>query len=103
MQEPSSLKELFQCMAPEAMGILTGRVSSADPLEITAVNNKKLVLGRNLLCLPGHLSSYKVKVDIKGAGEDMDMTVHNGLKKGEIVALLSFNHGKKYYVLDREG
>lgn len=31
------------------------------------------------------------------------MTVHNALKKGEIVYLLELNHGKRYYVLDRKG
>jgi hypothetical protein len=31
------------------------------------------------------------------------MTVYNSLKIGEKVHLLSFNHGKKYYVLDRVG
>ncbi|WP_195985385.1 DUF2577 family protein [Clostridium sp. D33t1_170424_F3] len=30
------------------------------------------------------------------------MTVYNGLKAGEKVFILSFNHGKKYYILDRE-
>ena len=27
---------------------------------------------------------------------------YNALKVGEIVIIISFNHGKKYYVLDRE-
>lgn len=30
------------------------------------------------------------------------MTVYNGLKTGEKVFILSFNHGKKYYIFDRE-
>ena len=29
--------------------------------------------------------------------------LHTGLKAGEIVYLLSYNNGKKYYVLDRRG
>lgn len=29
--------------------------------------------------------------------------LHTGLKEGEIVYLLSYNNGKKYYVLDRRG
>lgn len=29
--------------------------------------------------------------------------LHTGLKAGEIVYLLSYNNGKKYYVLDRKG
>ena len=31
------------------------------------------------------------------------MILHTGLKAGEIVYLLSYNNGKKYYVLDRRG
>lgn len=30
------------------------------------------------------------------------MTVYNGLKVGDTVYILSFNQGKKYYILDRE-
>jgi len=36
--------------------------------------------------------------NIKGA----KMTVHNALKKSDIVFILSFNRGAKYYILDRE-
>ncbi len=32
---------------------------------------------------------------------DMEITVYNALKVGEKVHILSFNHGKQYYVLDR--
>lgn len=31
------------------------------------------------------------------------LVLHAGLKAGEIVYLLSYNRGKKYYVLDRRG
>mgnify|MGYP001066372876 CR=1 FL=1 len=31
------------------------------------------------------------------------LILHTGLKAGEIVYLLSYNKGKKYYVLDRRG
>lgn len=31
------------------------------------------------------------------------MVIHNRLKKGEGVLLLSFNNGKQYYILDRKG
>lgn len=30
-----------------------------------------------------------------------DVTMHNGLKKDEIVMMLSYNNGKMYYILDR--
>jgi len=124
MQEPTSLKQLIQEMTPEAMEIIQGRVVSASPLKIQAINDDKLILTENIICLPRHLSTYKTTVDISlgsGAinsvtGSDnghthslvtyaitgASMTVYNGLKAGDTVYILSFNHRKKYYILDRE-
>ena len=31
------------------------------------------------------------------------LVIHNALKKGDTVYLLSFNSGKQYYILDRKG
>lgn len=152
MQEPTSLKELFQGMVPEAMAVVQGKVISASPLKIQVINDEKLILEQNIICLPRHLSTYKTTVDIvlgdgtinsvtrsgqgthphgssgehgghtggTGAHAHPDsegahihnvatfnifgatMTVYNGLKVGDLVYILSFNHGKKYYILDRE-
>jgi len=152
MQDPTSLKELLQGIAPEAMTIIQGKVISSSPLEIQALNDDKHIINKNLICLPRHLSTYKTTVDIAlgsgtinsvtrsgqgthphgSSGEHgghvsgdgshshpdsegshvhnvatfniagASMTVYNGLKVGDIVYILSFNHGKKYYILDRE-
>nr|DAL85211.1 MAG TPA: Protein of unknown function (DUF2577) [Caudoviricetes sp.] len=152
IQEPMSVKQLFQGMVPEAMEVLQGKVISASPLKIQVVNDEKLVLTENIICLPRHLSDYTTTVDISldkgtinsatrsgqgthphGSSGEHDghssgtgahshpetegahvhnvatfnitgatMKVHNGLKAGETVYILSFNHGKKYYILDRE-
>ena len=146
-----SVKQLFQGMVPEALEILQGKVVSEKPLKIQILNDEKLVLSENIICLPRHLTNYKATIDIalgKGAissvtttgqgthahgtsgshggheGGDgahshpategahvhaaatfsltgATMTVYNALKSGEIVYILSFNHGKKYYILDR--
>lgn len=152
MQEPTSLKQLFQSMVPEAMTVVRGTVISASPLKIQVINDDKMILEQNIICLPRHLSTYQTTVDItlgKGsinsvtqAGQGThphgssgehgghaggsgahshpetegahvhnvatfnifgaSMTVYNGLKVGDVVYILSFNHGKKYYILDRE-
>lgn len=136
LQEPTSLKELLQGMAPEALAIVRGQVISASPLKIQVINDEKLILEKNIICLPRHLSTYQTTVDISlgkgsinsitrtGQGEHehpgitesgehshnvatfnitgASMTVYNGLKPGDLVYILSFNHGKKYYILDRE-
>lgn len=53
---------------------------------------------------PGIAKSGKHAHELKGfqitGGR---IILHTGLKAGEIVYLLSYNNGKKYYVLDRRG
>ena len=150
IQEPMSLKQMLQDMIVSDMEIIQGKVISASPLKIQVVNDEKMVISENIMCLPRHLSTYHTTVDIslgKGSissstgsgqgththgGGDHDghtsgdgshthsgdgqhvhslvsfaimgasMTVYNGLQVGEVVYILSFNHGKKYYILDRE-
>ncbi len=132
--EQTSLKGLFQEMIPESVNVVRGKVVSASPLKIQVVNDDKLLLSENLLCVPGHLTDYtttcnlllgdgslsgQTKTDgqhgghLSGDGShnhslstfniySATLTVHNALKLGETVYLLSFNEGKKYYILDRE-
>lgn len=144
--EPNSLKEAFQSMIPDTVNVIQGKVISSLPLKIQVINDDKLILSENILCLPRHLTDYQTNVDISGGSisgltasgqgshqhsggshdghSDGDgahshndgththtlqtfqviganMTIHNALKVGEIVYILSFNQGKKYYVLDR--
>lgn len=152
IHEPTSLKEAFQGLIPDSVGVIQGKVISAAPLQIQALNDDKLILSQNILCLPRHLSTYQTTIDIvlgKGSinsltragqgthshgssgehgghvsgdgahghpdteGEHVHnvatfnifgagMTVYNALKVGDTVYILSFNQGKKYYILDRE-
>lgn len=146
--DPTSLKEVFQGLIPDGLGVIQGKVTSVSPLKIQVVNDDKLILSENIICLPRHLSTYKTTVDIAlgggissvtgtgqgshshGGGEHDEhisgsgghshsgdglhthalvtyaitgasMTVYNGLKVGDTVYILSFNQGKKYYILDR--
>jgi hypothetical protein len=150
ISEPTSFKEMFQGMVPEKMGVIQGKVTSAAPLKIQVINDEKLELTGNIICLPRHLTDYAAKIDIQlgdgtidsqtkkdgghphgssgphdghatGSGMHMHpetegahvnflqtfnisgatIKVYNALKVGEIVYLLSFNEGKKYYILDR--
>lgn len=149
-QTPTGLKELIQFIMPEAPGVIEGTVTCASPLQITLANDSKMILGKNSLVVPRHLTDYQVKVDMakmdgtlvsktttdggehehdggshdgheSGNGEHNHeggkhvhslstfsltsgiMTVYNHLKKGDMVYLLQFNNGKKYYILDRKG
>ncbi len=149
MANETGLKELIQSLCPEAPSVIEGMVTNDSPLQITLVNDAKMILSKNSLVVPRHLTNYMVEVDIEknkgvldsvtktGEGEhthdggshgghesgdgahthdggkhlhSLDtfslttglMTVHNALKKGDIVYLLQFNNGKKYYILDRK-
>ena len=69
IQNPTGLKELIQSLAPEAPGVIEGTVTNASPLQITLANDSKMVLGKNSLIVPRHLTDYMVEVDVqKSAG-----------------------------------
>jgi hypothetical protein len=103
-QAPTSLKEAIQNMTPQDSSVIMGKVTSASPLKIQAVNDDKLTIHGNLLCIPKHLTDYTVKCNIPEIGlSNAEITINNALKSGETVYLLRFNKNKKYYVLDREG
>ena len=86
--------------------------------KIQIVNDDKLTIGPNITYIPRHLTDYTADCTItKGTGSvdgptsdgsrltdftlNGSITVHNALKVGEKVHVLSFNHGKQYYLLDR--
>lgn len=123
--EKTSLKGLLQGMTGDGVQVLQGIVKSASPIKIQIVNDDKLTIGPNITYVPRHLTDYKT--DISGPNIQsyyytgnstesgtapvspphvhaigrVSVTVHNALKAGEKVHVLSFNHGKQYYVLDR--
>ena len=123
--EKTSLKQLFQGMAGDGVEVLQGIVKSASPLKIQIVNDDKLTIGPNITYIPRHLTDYKTEISgpniqnyyYTGSSTEsgtapvspphvhalgrIPVTVHNALKTGEKVHVLSFNHGKQYYVLDR--
>lgn len=113
----TSIKQLFQGMVPEGAVLLQGTVISVSPLKIKIVNDDKLVIGTNITVVPRHLQDYTTTVDIANGsinsrtreGDTLStfsisgatMTVHNSLKAGDTVHIMSLQNGKKYYVLDR--
>lgn len=121
--EKTSLKQLFQGMAGNGVEVLQGIVKSVGPLKIQIVNDEKLAIGPNITYIPRHLTDYSTEVTVSWRTENASggsgdaayashshsiigrkaITVHNALKVGDRVHVLSFNHGKQYYVLDRVG
>lgn len=121
MAGETSLKGLFQNMSGTEVEVLQGIVKSISPLKIQIVNDEKRIVGPNSVIVPWHLTDYSTEVTVNwltesasgGSGEAAyaahshaiigrkTITVHNALKTGEIVHVLSFNHGKQYFVLDK--
>lgn len=121
--EKTSLKQLFQGIAGNGVEVLQGIVKSVGPLKIQIVNDEKLTIGPNITYIPRHLTDYSTEVTVSWRTENASggsgdaayashshsiigrkaITVHNALKVGDRVHVLSFNHGKQYYVLDRVG
>lgn len=119
--EKTSIKQLIQQMTGDGLEVLQGIVKSASPLKIQIVNDEKLIIGPNITYVPRHLTDYTTTCSLSkgdrgsvyGPANDGSrltdftfsgsITVHNALKAGEKVHVLSFNHGKQYYVLDRVG
>ncbi len=151
LQTPTSIKQIMQQMTPQALDVVQGTVIATAPLQIQLLNDSKMLVSGNILCIPRHLTNYTTTVSISldsgtidsitiegqgthghgpsgqhsghssGSGEhthpdsegkhlhkletfniaNATMTVHNALGVGEQVYILSFDHGKKYYILDR--
>lgn len=118
--DKTSLKQLFQGMTKGEMEVLQGTVKSVNPLKIQVSNDEKLLIGPEVTYVPRHLTDYTTvctlameEGHVHGPTADGSgltdfvftgrLTVHNALQAGEGVHMLSFCHGKQYYVLDRVG
>lgn len=122
-ESETSLKGLFQSLAGDGAEVWQGVVKSTSPLRIQAINDDKLVIGPNITYVPQHLTDYTTEVTVSwrtetasgGSGDASfashdhaiigrkKITVHNALKVGDRVHVLTYKHGKQHYVLDRVG
>jgi len=145
-QEPDSIKGCIHKLISDKTGVILGRVTQVSPLRIVGVNDDKLILNRNTVIVPRHLTNYTTTCNISGGavnsqtisggehlhdggahgghnggdgshvhsgGEHLHLlanfnlvgaaiTINNALRVGDVVHMLSFNKGKKYYIFDRE-
>ncbi len=109
MPKETSLRELLQkASGIRTAAVVTGKVTNASPIEITADNDAKLVLTDDDLFIPRHLTDYSVSIHLSGTIGGYSIgthsgTIHNALKKGDEVYLLAFDNGSQYFVLDKVG
>lgn len=119
--EKTSLKGLIQGFSGEGVQVVQGTVTQTGPLKIQVVNDDKLTISENITYVPWHLTDYETEVTVEWETEDASggsgeaayaahrhdivgrkkIIVHNALVVGDKVHLLTFNHGKQYFVLDR--
>lgn len=71
-KNPTGLKGMFQSMIPEAPGVIEGIVTNANPLQVTLANDSKMILGKNSLIVPRHLTDYMVEVDLQKSAGTLD-------------------------------
>lgn len=64
MAQETSIKQLLQGMQVKDLDIVEGEVISAAPLKIKLTNNDKMVLDKDIMVIPRHLTDYTVNVDI---------------------------------------
>lgn len=96
-----SLKEVFQKISGEQTSVTVTKavITSTNPLAAHLLNDDKIILNSRLLIIPKHLTDYSVTINIDS--EERQAVVHNSLKSGDIIYVLSYNFGKKYIALGR--
>lgn len=77
--------------------IVYGNVISVSPLKISV--DQKLILESEDLILTQNVLDYSVDMTVDGIRKKY--TIHNAIRIGESVVLLSEQGGQKYLVLDR--
>ena len=123
-EDAQSLVQMFRSIMRSEDGcVMEAAVISTEPLRVQAVNDEKLVLSAVSLVVPRRLTDYTVEATVgwsteQAAGGSGDaafaphshavagrkaVLVHNALAVGDVVYLLPYHNGKKYYVLDRKG
>ena len=81
MNDCTSIKQLVQRLMPRQNEIVIGKVVRSNPLHVQILNDDKLILSKGLV-IPVRILAENLVV-------------------GEYVHILTFNNGKKYYVLDK--
>lgn len=124
----TSIKQLFQNMMPAGEELMEGTVIQTGPLKIQITGDDKLIINERITVVPWHLTDYKTRATYRKMDGSLDsytkpdshheadrcihyledynlykgiIIVHNALRVGDKLHILSLNNGKLYYVLDR--
>lgn len=83
--------------AQNPCGVYFGQVVSSSPLEVRL--SQKIVLDQDMLILPENLTDYDVTITMDGIPRSC--TVRNGLKGGDVVAMIRMQGGQRYLIVDK--
>lgn len=88
--------DVYESRTP--MNITYGTVTSVSPLEVRV--DTKLVLQEVHLEVVKSLSDYTIEMSVNG-GAVQTYTVYNALKINDKIAMLRFEGGRRFLVVDR--
>ena len=102
----TSIKELIGQIAENSVStsdVYEGKVTSADPIKITLVNDEKITLSSANVVVPDYMRAKTTTVTFtfNGVTKSETITIREGLASGDKVYLLQYNGGKKYFVLGK--
>ncbi len=85
-------------------GIYEGCVRNVSPIDIVLKDEEKFHIYEKMLTIPKELSDYDIDItipDYNGTSRKATGKVHNSLKVGDSVVLVSCNNNKQFLVIGR--
>lgn len=78
-------------------------VTSFPDIKIRLDNNKKLVIPKELIIVPEHLTQHKKNVVIndEAANRNVELTYKDELKAGDKVMAIRFQGGQQFFIIDK--
>lgn len=104
MSDDVSIKQIFQNMIPQQLGLLSARVTLTNPLTVVATNNQKLKISSQSLVVPLEMTKHSKKMSFSIDNKtysNINVTVDNSLKNGDIVYLLQIVKSGKFLIVGR--
>lgn len=103
MQKFNSIKEAVQAMQVTEGEVSIGIIESISPLAIRLLNDEKFRFTDRTSIVPEHLRDHSVKMSFTVHDHSFNdkVTIYNGLKHGEKVILMTYNHKRNCVVVGR--
>ena len=100
IERATSIRGLLAELSPEQIRLIVCTVTKTGPLELQGINDDKLKIRAGLIIIPQWMQTHTYDCSIPGVSAT-EITIRNGLERGDTLYVLEFCGGKKYYILDR--